>query len=55
VLKPNRIAKPSSRGDSKLTLLGYSDSLANLNITIPTNLSNANALQEIAQVSAKLR
>jgi len=34
------------------TLLGYSDSLANLNITIPTNLSNANALQEIAQVSA---
>jgi len=34
------------------TLLGYSNSLANLNITIPTNLSNANALQEIAQVSA---
>lgn len=34
------------------SLLGYSDSLANLNITIPTNLSSANALQEIAQVSA---
>lgn len=34
------------------TLLGYSDSLASLNITIPTNLSNSNALQEIAQVSA---
>ncbi|KAL0038112.1 hypothetical protein WJX79_003329 [Trebouxia sp. C0005] len=33
------------------TLLGYSDSLASLNITIPTNLSNSNALQEIAQIA----